>query len=84
MDKATTERHGLEHGAAAAGHGHFDEKSMQTIKNQVPLYIQSVISSMEGVLNVAPLQLQCATSSQRPLMLIGYANAARKQILYPC
>jgi hypothetical protein len=33
----------------------FNERSLQTIINQVPLIIQNVYSSMIGVFNIAPL-----------------------------
>jgi hypothetical protein len=46
------------------------EKSVQSVMNQVPFIIHNVFSSMEGIMNVAPLQLKGPASSQPVLMLI--------------
>ena len=45
------------------------EKSVQSMMNQVPFIVYNIFSGIEGVMNVALLQLKGLASSQLALML---------------
>jgi hypothetical protein len=45
------------------------EKFVQNVINQVPLFVHNAFLGMEGVMNIAPLQLKGSSSSQPSLML---------------